>query len=418
MKKLIVIIVLLVTSNAIASEVCYLNGVDSAKTIDSLNKKIEALAKLGNQREQEFVNTISKIANSKQSKKDVGFLSLKRSSINRYDRNYNKKSIDIRKVDVSILDGTIYSIQVVGNDSNIYSNKQSQISLSSFNKRYHEKLYEENSSGVQFIELGDFLRYQSNFGKLSLPDDTTFSLIPGEKDTIALLLDPALSGLIEGRIYSDVLGLSGGSNAILQTEFNSKFIGNTVNIRGTRVVLVNYVAPYFSFSKFDSKFDTTFLEKDTSISRMKLLQLSPVQFGLKLNLLSYYRMYRFEINAGLQGNITRNIVFPDSTITDINQYSVYTQVSGTFTRGSNFGLELSAKLAYNWLADKPQLNSMLNPKSIWVFNPEAVLYWYSGEEKNNKIFFRYRGFYNLSSDDTNFIQLQAGYSFNINSLFK
>jgi hypothetical protein len=393
---------------------------DTLSKIDSLQKENDSLKNVLSSSEDLIIKTISKVALTKASKENIGILSIKKDKAIQYDRNEisYRKDLVITRIDMSILDGTIYAIQVVTDDNNVYSNKRSQISLTSFDRRHKDKLYPEGRGNNNYIKIGDFLRYQTAYGRLFLPDDTTVTLTPGKNYTATLVLDPSLSSLIEARVYSDVMGLSGKANGIIQTELYTKFIGNTINLRNTRYVFLNYISPYFSFSKFDSKFDTVALYPDTSISRMQLLQLSPVQYGVTFNLISYFRMHRFEINTGVQGNLTRNLLFPDSTVSDINQYSWFGQIGGTFTRGRNYGLDMSLKFIYNWLADEPKLNPEKTSMSIWILNPEANLFWFPGNDKNNKIFFRYRGFYNMSHSDTNFIQLQLGYSFNINKLFK
>ncbi len=398
------------------SEIVSITPLDSSDSFDSLQVEKVKLEKYV-QKKDSILEQVSSVLNRKVLGEQVGYLTIKGPNVNIYDGK-STSTKKIKQVDINIHEGSIFSIHLTTDDNKVYLNKKSQISLNSFNRRARDRIREENKGTTGYAELGEFLRYQSLYGRLTLPDDTVVTLIPNIVDTAFLKLDPSISNLIEGRIYSDVMGLSGKANGIIQTELYTRFLGNTLNLPNSRYVPANFVAPYFLYSKFDSEFDTIALNADTSISRMRLIQLAPIHYGITFNVLSYFRVYRFELNFGLQGSLTRNVVFPDSTVADINQYSCYFQIGGVVTRGKNYGLEFSAKVYRSKLADRPSLNPVLNPTAIWVLSPEANLFWFPGNDKHNKIFFRYRGFYNLTDEDTNFIQLQLGYSFSINKLFK
>lgn len=306
-------------------------------------------------------------------------------------------------------------------DGTTFTNLWSPLSLARYRKSTTRRLYMNNVQGQnskQFIELGDVILFR-DFGMFYYPSNDQLS-ITEKKQRDTFRIGSALNQLINVSVYTDLLGLLNRKpNGIIQTEVNAHIISNTASIRGTDIILHNYIEPYVRLVKYDSRFaqlDSNFIkfnrtekESDT-ISRTYLNQIPYLTAGLKTNVIRFGLGVNQEIYLNLGYEI--GLVNADSLYKkDITFFNWYPEFEYKIRRFKNFGMDAYIKLLRQRVADSAPF---INRSGVWIFNPQISLYYYPVDDESKKIYLRFIYFDNLSNDGKyNFSQFQFGYKTNL-----
>jgi hypothetical protein len=319
--------------------------------------------------------------------------------------------LHVNKVYVSIKGGVIFTIRVTaGNET--FTNKSSSISVTNFEKRKTDKLW--SNSGSKFVLLGDVLSYEVE-GERYYPDNKNFTLSP--TDTVqSVALDPDLDKLISLRVFSDVLGLSGEDNALVQSEFTTSFILNSGNFRNSRVIPFHTIDATLNLNKFDSKFDSLLV--DTIGDRFSLMTLnkrSKYSASVNSSIIHYRNIHEFNWRVGLHTSFT-NVVDTSGNSAHIWLHSVFSDfIFKVGNEDKRAGLEFHLPIYWQYPGKSPSIGRTISP----VFRPEAQIHYKTKKNERSYLFFRYRGFFNWGKgNDLDFAQLQFGYSGSISTYVK
>jgi hypothetical protein len=366
---------------------------------------------------------LEELFNEKANKKAIGYFKLVSPTVviknNEKGKAIPEKSAKIVSVEIVLSNGGIRKngIKVELDNGQIYRNKQAPVTLFRIDNRKGDILYvDDKRTGKRcfYLELGDVINYIYK-GKFSYPADETAYLTP-EKTADTLYVGSTISELLDVNIYSDMLALLGRKpNGIIQTQITGTFITNTNNLfKNTDIIFHNFVKAYFRLSKYDSKFaqlDSTKFKGPAldSVNRLYLNQIAFLQAGLKTNIVRFGigNNQQILLNAGAEISLTNADSLFKKDLVTINYYP---EIEYIISRLDNFGLETSIK----YLRQIAPANSPFkNKESIWIFNPQATIYYYPFSNPENKIYVRYAHFAQVGDARYNYPQFQFGFKTNL-----
>jgi hypothetical protein len=338
---------------------------------------------------------------------------------NKMIRNSNDEESEelyrIDSVEIVITNGCIRKngLKVMLSNKRVYRNRNAPITLYTFENRKADYLLAD-SLGEKFgLRVGQIINYIYN-EKFNYPSDQVAHLGPA-KGTDSLYVGTTVGELLDVNIFSDLLALLGRKpNGIIQTQVTATFITNSGNVKNHDITFNNTIKAYFKLSKMDSKFaqldSNAFANKamDT-IKRLYLNQTAYLQAGLKDNVVrvGVGSNQQLLLNIGSEISLTNADSLYHKDIITINYF---TELEHTISRLDNFGLETSARFIYQWVANSAPFN---NKKSIWIFNPQVVIYYYPFSNPNNKIYVRYAHYSQLGDGRYNYPQFQFGFKTNL-----
>ncbi|MFT3680830.1 MAG: hypothetical protein QM791_11195 [Ferruginibacter sp.] len=379
----------------------------------------------------EFITNFKELLKEKANRKAIGYFKLKGKdlpvSIKESENNGQENLKEVEKLKISDIDnieivlsaGSIRKkgIKVLLKDGRVFRNDKSPVTLYRFDKRKGDRLFLDDKRGekVPFIELGDLFNYVY-LGKFSYPSDGIAYISP-DKPVDSLLVGHTISDYLDVSVFSDLLALLGRkANGIIQTQIAATFITNTGNVRNKDITFHNFIKPYIQLAKFDSKFSQVDNDNikfnsptDTIINRLYLNQIAYLQAGLKVNLvrIGIGNNQQFFLNFGADINLTNADSLLKKDITSINYYP---ELNYQVNRLDNFGLECSVR----YLRQEVAKNSpFTNREGIWIFNPQATLYYYPFSNPDNKIYLRYNHFAQIGNGKYNYPQFQFGFKTNL-----
>lgn len=339
-------------------------------------------------------------------------------TVYKLDNNNNEqeaRKARVKQVEVTIGRGYIMrrGLKIILDDGSVYFNRQAPISFPSFFRRKGNRMarFDGRKDSALFVKMGDVLDYNF-FGTLNYPADG-FHVLTKEKRRDTLRIGSALNNLIEMTAYTDLLGLLGRkANGLLQAEVSGNFITNTGSFRNSDIVFHNFIRPYIRISKFDSKFtslDSAHIlagpNKQDTVNRSYLNQISYLQAGIKMNVIHFGIGVNQSINLNIGADI--NLVSTDSLYKkDIIFFNYYPEFNYTVSRVKNFGMDASLKLLWQHISGNDHI---VNTSPIWIFNPSITLSYYTSSKEENKIYFRFNFFDNHHDNKSNFTQFQVGY---------
>jgi hypothetical protein len=321
--------------------------------------------------------------------------------------------VKVDSVSITLANGAIAKRGLLVKLSNgeYYRNRQAPISLS--NKRYEQYLEIDNFKRDKHIQYSQVLNYIF-ISKFYYPDNGTITLSK-KRDSAYLENKSTISDILDMSIYSDLLSLVGRNpNGIIQTELSAHFITNTKNRANKDFTWWSFVNPYFSLSKFDSKFqqiDSSRLGKTVkdSIDRLYINQTAYLRAGIKVNVikLGMWPNEELQINTGAELVLTNADSIFKKDIVTINYYP---EILYKVNRMENFGLEASMR----WLLQIPaQSLGFYNSKPRVFFNPQVTMYYYPFSDPNKRIYLRYNHFAEVGAGKSNYPQIQFGYKTNL-----
>ncbi|WP_452226079.1 hypothetical protein [Lacinutrix cladophorae] len=293
-------------------------------------------------------------------------------------------------------------------------NNESQGFIKSFNDNRYLELQYPITEEPQYFKLSKILGYEYKMGKKFFPKDTIIPIKINSKSTgelIPLYKDVHLNSYLEGRLYTDIIGLNGEeANGVAQAEIKAHFNLNTQSNFA-------YVEPSLHYSKFTKDNDFVVLEEDQSTSKAltNFHRQSFLNVGLKINIIKWEFGDRYDLDAfniGSQYSWTRlkEITSTTDITNTVHLFNSFIEVKGKMNEFNNFGISLGNKFLYELPVQDQDLD--LDPFS-WYIIPELEIFYYPVENKNNTIYLRFTYTSNTRNHDFDYPSLQFGYKFRI-----
>jgi hypothetical protein len=344
------------------------------------------------------------------------------------------KKVNITHIHLIINEGLITDIQVETNIGS-FRNKQAPIDLTRINEtRGQDKLELEMADGDNlYMHVADAIRYVTKHTYRDIPYiHQDLNLYPTPEKYIALIKEStSINSYFEAGTFTDLLGIAGSPNALVEANAGLKFIVNTRNFNNRPLIPFNYVKIVGSFSKFDGKFKGTVFGNADSVSRIDLVQRAKDKIGIKLNLLHWVPspypkrlVDDMELNFGFNFigastlrldtlDAAKKIV--DSVYKRVVHNQFYLEPMINISRNSAIGALISAPIYYQNVKGN---SGIKNTEWRWYFAPSLMLYYSSKKSPNNKLYFKYTNYSDLKDSKFGFSQAQIGYSANFSDLFK
>lgn len=295
-----------------------------------------------------------------------------------------------------------------------------------------------------YLRLSDVISFHPNLGidanDYSPADGRVINLSESFRDVYSLR-KWRLNNYLTIKVFSDIIGINESNpNGLVQIESRLTKISNSRYLGSSKWILARDISVDFNLTKVENKL--RYIEGDR-------LGLRPNQpDSLFVNTLDLVRFSNF--NTGIVANIGRfssrksnatlglNVHFglystpirkinPDNTLTEFFPVSMYyaPEVDYKFKSGSNIGLDFSLKFISPFIVSdvvrqtKTQDYTTFNKINSWndrlIVNPTVTLYYNPLENVNNRIFFR-GSWFKSSINPANFLQVQFGYSAQLNNV--
>ena len=428
-------------------------------------------AKLSSEVADEFNATIqSLLAQAGKDAPKAGTLKTRRTVpyYNGYNDGESKSgNVEIKDIRIVFYDGFIQKIDVYGerteSDGTITRTRFVNKFGIGFNrdKNYRNltriALFDNNTasgSKGDYIKLGELLTYEPNTDLLTLDYSPADKLVVREGDKIVDVYREEFPKLIEGAIYTDLIGLSEDKpNGLIQTELSRKF-----NLVTSRVPLgksnflssfglggLQYIRPAITFTKIEGKerrykpMAKEFLSDSSNVTRsvyvrpLDVMEYQNLSLGVDQNLLVVdHANYMFYLNFGLRFNktavadslsrIENNELVKSGNVEEysLNYFTLYPELTLLLLPEKRVSFEMIYRLTYFAPAfDNVDLFRIEGGQN--KFDTEKKYRWFHTfhagltlrTNDDNKIFARYRYNCELNNFTQSFHQLQLGYSFNL-----
>lgn len=315
--------------------------------------------------------------------------------------------------------------------------------LLSFNSYNYDGVHLKKGRGdesylieLNLADLIDYDRVLSINGNDISPEKT--KLVLDKTQTSAKLYKEASTKLFEAVVFSDFLGVfdEENPNGIIQTEISKKFFINTnrTGIKsGNRWIPFNwyseavggfeYLDVTATLSKIEEneKFlDPTVIEDESFFEPINVRQNQSFSVGADMNLV-YWENQNKKINTYLDiglryGRTGLNVGDQERFV---NTVTPSAKISFQFISEDRYGFTASNRVSYFEILDKNNLNiqsiELEGPVSPNKYLNETSFDFFIdvGNSNTGKLFLRYSLISELEDFDTNFSQVQFGYSFYI-----
>lgn len=384
MKKILLFILLCSVS-------LFAQRVDSIQ-IAELNKKLEKLSKLIDQKEDSEVLATIMLAN-----KEIV---------------YKNTVLKVERMEVLLSNNLLARTRVIFTNGTICETRvKDALPLFRINNFMQKiKLYDLKFPDTIVCNLTEVLTYIDELNKANyLPKDDLILLTPGDPEK-KLLIQTDLNSFIDFRIYSDLLALlNKEGNGLVQTEVSSKI---TVNPRSLskNISMFNYVEPWFKLSKFDNKFKQQTVTDTASpykIDRLKLNQLAYVELGFRLNIMKLNLFQHcFDIlNVGADFKYSDVLFEHTNTLKTINTFGLFAEHRGQILKYKNFGFEYGAQ-AYVQKIQDASIKNYTSFDVYYIF--DFSLFYHPSSNPLDMIFLRFKNIQTGRAEDF-YSVLQFGY---------
>ncbi|MDH4471089.1 MAG: hypothetical protein QE487_00695 [Fluviicola sp.] len=277
----------------------------------------------------------------------------------RKENGKSEKKSDIRlhlkSVWLNVENGRIQKIHAITTNNDLFVNT-GPISVTCLEGHEHDKLFyvgTKNELESYYLVLGDLIYYADLTSRVTFPSDGIIMLDENhKKDTVRFTSSPI--DFFDIRTYTDTKALGGEANGLVQTEANLRFIGST-NLGQRYFLFFPYVNLNFSYSKFDSKFDS--LEQITSFNNrennqlLSLIQQSTIGFRVEAEVFRYSRVHDFFLNIGHQFYFT-HVKTLDSA-GNVFTPSFYATAGGTMFSFPRIRCNFKFPFMLSYLQDQP-----------------------------------------------------------------
>lgn len=408
---------------------------------------------------------------------------------NEYKRNRFQQAINVKSAQIEITDGFIENMQVVGSVGNTFKYLNNRLELrdtivdkdgvgeiklgnkhpfgfsrkidyANLEFKYLYTINNDRKNPSFNLYLRDLLTAKTykeefvNYRRDYSPQDTVIKYARGQSDNHYVLKKDPTYRLFEGRIYSDLVGLSRTSpNGLVQVEINKKI--NLVTWRNAwgksewaNSGIFGYITPSVTFSKIEQS------NRDLLLNRIDTVggKFAPVKYASTLDIKRHENFSTgFDLNLGILDIPTAKSTFQldlgfrygrvsivDSALANINgsikkigsnfnvnTLRVYPRAGWLIRTDERYSFYFEWGFNWYWLRDENFVqvanddvykSSMyaggqdLNKYQNFLF--EATLNVGASKKINKgKLFFRYQYNQQYAYFNTGFSQAQFGYSF-------
>jgi hypothetical protein len=363
------------------------------------------------------VTSIKKQLESLKDKKDSTFLG-----------NFYLKDDKIDSVYIKVDDGMITKIKIYIGNTGYYENEDAPISLNEFgantNNLVNKEIKRNNAKNkkkgecegckiiledVLWFNSYSYFLYQNGEKEIWLNKKSSF-------ESKKLYIKEGINEVVNAKIFTDINGLSGQPNGILQTEISSRFLLHSKNKSNNWIFFAREFLPSLTFSKFDSKDENAKIDTNNRISRLEITQKAFVNLNLKLNLLKWVvKTNSFNLNIGTSFMGTKVLSEKDSTRNpNALHMGYYIEPSWKHLRTNYFSFEISIPIFLSVIEGVKELE-IVDYKYGLILIPQFTVNYQPG--KSGSLFFRFRHFDDINVSNRNFSQFQFGYSINFTDLF-
>lgn len=454
MKKIILIssflvfnLISIIAQNTLLDSSSNLNYTVNKKQLDSLKTELKQTINTQIDSIKQFI-----LNNSDDTKTTIGTIGLRNLNVMTYKRNarvayegtfdnntglsncdtiyYDIKEIDTEKgkckcrpkeyisfkytkidsIHFRVESGEIITIQIFA-DGKIYFNKDAPIIISSKRFSQVDRLIQDLDNNVVII-LKDVLKY-ANY-KSFFPDNVEVTLNK-DKQSYSFKKSSGVNDFFDARLYSDALGVfANTSNGLVQTDILGKYAVGRLSYPNKGMRFLKYVGFNLTAAKFDSKIAYT---PSNDFKRIDLFQKRWLNINAFTTIASGWLNKGSSDTYGVEygfGVDLSNIANSKDTFSSLSTYHFLRGYTNFFI-SDNFNIDFSLKyfIHNNYDSEKLNKNSFAQ-----FLQPSLALYWFPSTNKSSRIFAKAN--YTLHSEVSNseFFQIQFGYSVLFSSLLK
>ena len=261
------------------------------------------------------------------------------------------------------------------------------------------------------ILVGDVIDYIPSFTNKVFPGEKEFTLQPSDTNGMQLFGLPSFNWLIDLSTYTDILGLFGQANGLVQIYADANIPTNFGELPSSPITFLSSLKPHLQISRLDNKFQTYQSGKNYAddTTAANLFRTSYLKGGVDLNLVSFNFLKINYWNIFVGGEfMVSNLQLADSskhTSTFVNFYSGFNFESRAYR---NFSIMMDFK--WYLLNKLIQQNSIIKQQSLNWTSSNFTLCFRPSVTSPSKIFLRflYNNCYTIRGYDFN--QLEIGYT--------
>lgn len=310
---------------------------------------------------------------------------------NCFDKKYQESdtNVDISHLSASVSQGRIHKMVVYLEDREGVFVTKGPLSVTNYMRKRNVTLYYTGSDTSllgTFIRVGDFLNYANSGDESYFPSEDTI-VLSAEKPDHQMTFKGTAEQFVDARLFTDVRGLAGAENAIAQTQIKAKFILNSNNLGRSSVTLFNYVHAEFTFSKFDSKFDT--LQLDSYLNRnptdlLSIIQRSNAAADIGADLINFQPLHQLYLQGGFKIFHTRSSVSSIDSLVVFDSLMLPTTIVNSkslYSPAFYFAPGGIIKIGGNSSKSKNLIQIGLSVPFTWFINGDQVFSEYRGKGK-------------------------------------
>ncbi len=350
-----------------------------------------------------------------------------------FEKNFvtTENLVEIESVDIGISNGQINSISVKIKGGYSYYRNRGPISLTNYDKKkyYHLHYIGADESKINtYISLKDILDYKPSNDRLYFPTKDKFTLDKSNNHKMLKLIGNPNS-FFDVRAYTDAKALSGEANGLVQTEVNAQFITNSNNLGRSYLGFGRKVNMGFSWSKFDSNFDTLKFDSFDLVRNRDVLNLmrqSNTSFFIELDALSGTRVHDAYLKLGIKVYNTKvfDLSEQENAFARVFTPNFYAALGGRVFASPRINADFKFPLFVSYLHDQPfddyenMWSSHIAPEievTLQLRKPDNTK---KEERQRSFAFARIRYFDMPFSRGNNYWQIQTGVEIPFSSLFE
>lgn len=338
--------------------------------------------------------------------------------------NTEENDFKIDSVSIIISEGRITFLRVYLKEIDEPFTNNGPISITNmYRRRYYELRYSGKEDFYKdcFIPLGQVVSYFPTIDRMYYPSKdrmTLTTLSPISK----IYSESNPRTFLEARVFTDISGLSGNQNGLVQTEINARVITNSnANFRGFST-LFQYFNMGISWSKFDSNSDTLFIPNFGEARANEILRLTQQAFSnfyFDADIIRATRVLDFYVKVGHNLAITRVSDKSNNTFRRVFTPSIYVKSGMRVYNSPWIKVDFNIPCHFVYLYDDAIIHDQKTSYTYIAPEIELSMNLRKPEPNNEKnrafIFARVRYYDLVDRGGNNFWQLQTGVEIPISS---
>lgn len=289
--------------------------------------------------------------------------------------------------------------------------------------RSNDVLYFRNGRGQDYkLRIGSVLNFDpSALNRVSM-ENYSFTLT---KDTAhfrhELIAVPTADNIINFSIFTDVVGLFGEANGLVQFEADAYIPLNHGNINNSNWFLLRGIRPYFNLIRMDKEFQTIDVKDDIGDGMLadttfpKMFRQAYLRGGFDLNVLtstSGTNVFNFFVGTEFR---QARLLIRDNDKQSANMISAYAGANFATRAFENF--RISGDSRFYFPSRLIQTHDYRKEGMMWLISSVALSY-HPPFRPQSKIFLRLNYNFYITTSGNDFVQLQMGYKTPLSSKVK